>query len=240
MSQVGTRQDMVKRILARLGSVEAAKLAPTNEAAQDALDDALSEYQRVRPRARAVEVQGDGVARRFVLADVVPSWAEGTQRVSALELVSQAGTQVETKFAIDVSEWTIAPDAGGRSVLLLALPISTCYALRITVNEPHVVDETDPSKSTVPDADVVPLTLLGVAALAEWIARGASDMTDASLGADRIDYAGVSGRWAKRAAEARERALEILAPTPAGGTGGAASVTWQSYSTLTGHLRLAH
>lgn len=240
MAGVGTRWDMVERIRNAVGSVEGAKFAPTDAALSDALDDALSDYAKARPRRRTVDVPSDGYTRRRLMSEIDAGWNEGTSALASIFHVVNVGLQSEDSWEMEVTEWAIRPDAFGASLLLLAAAEPPCQTLRLTIEEPHVVDAQDAAKTTVPDRDIRALTLLGAASLCEWMARASSDMVDASLGADRVDYSGVGSRWAKRAAETRARAYSLLAPAKEDGSAGGTSVCWNSYSTLTHRTRIGH
>lgn len=240
MASVGTKTEFMARVMRRVGTIDSVKLTPTAEVKPDLADEALAVYEGFRPRERMWEQPGSETERRFVLSETIGGWQDGTNRIAAVYRVADANQHNEMVEEIDLENWSIEPNTGGKEVLILAGPIGAFYTLRIRYCEPHLVHETDGTFTTVPDRDTEALTLLGVAAACAWIARTAADMADQNLGSDQVDYGEIGRRWAKRGEEAATKASDLLAPDKTQARAGGGSVSWTSRSPLTGRSRVSH
>ena len=237
MASVGTKTEFMNRVMRRVGTIDSVKLTPTEDVKPDLADEALAVYEGFRPRERMWEQPGSDTERRFVLSETISGWQDGTNRIAAVYRVADANQHNETVEEIDIEGWSIEPNTSGQEVLVLVSPIGAFYTLRIRFVEPHVLSD---GGSTVPDRDTEALTLLGVAAVCQWIARTAADMADQNIGADQVDYGEIGRRWARRGEEAGTKASDLLAPDKTQARAGGGSISWTSRSPLTGRSRVAH
>lgn len=241
---IGISADVITAALARLGTVDSVKLAPTADAKTSELANAVDLYSRVRPRARTFEFAGDNLKRRFVLRTDVAGWRNGSSKLAPpLQTVENAGTNSETITDMEDLGWSLSVNPSGDDVLMLASVIPTGQTFRLHWQDLHTVHASDAALTTVPDSDKEPFVSLVAHFLAAWIARTSADLTAASIGIDQVDLESVSERFAKRARELRKDAMDRLAPeegSEISGSGGA-SITWDpSRSALSGGRRIAH
>jgi len=228
MPPVGKQSDVLTRAMDRLGKLSDS-LAPTIDAQKDALHDTIDEYSRLKPRDMVFEQAGDDTTRRIVLSTVLlaSGWKKGSNTVVSVETVTAAGTNDETTESYDLEDWQQRIGANGDDLLFLATAVNTGSTLRLVWDGWHVVHETDPTLTTIPENDAEPFVSLLASKLAEWVARKASDSANASLGTDQVDMEPISERWRRRAKELRDESFYArLTPTSATTAASGTSVEW--------------
>lgn len=234
--QLTTRPVFKQRVTTRLGKIDSPKLAPTQQVIEQAVEDALDEFTKLRPRVQTFQTAGDDSKKRYVLRTFVTGWRNGSSKISRVEEVISADTDDEQITGFDDADILLSIDTSGDDILRLPHTISASNVIRIVWEDRHIIHESDETLTTVAEAHTEVVTLFAVAMLERWVARKASELSDASLGASQVDLESVATRFRERATEDLRAALERLGPASAD----ASYYDWESESGLTGTRRISH
>ncbi len=236
---VGTQSQFQDRVDKRLGTINTTQLQPTADAKTQAMEDAIDLYSKLRPYRQVHEQSGSATTKRYVLNATITGWRDGQSRLVSAYDVSDANTDDETSDDIDDADWIMGIDTSGQDILILLETIPSTHTLRLVWEDVHAIDAATAADTTIPDHHTEVMTLFAVAALERWIARRASEMTDAGLGIDQVDLGSVANRYHELARKDLQTALDRLAPQGAQQSA-AAWQEWDSESLLSDTLRISH
>lgn len=171
----------------------AGKLSST--AIQTALDAALEEYTRDRPRLVVVEVDGDG-GFDYPVSDfgaaasgstASTQWAEGVSSIADVVFPYVAASRVLPSLEPDDFALVRLPLPTGWVLRFLAATPAATESALVTFTRPH---EVTVDLSTVPSGDEQAVSTLAAAFALETLAAFYAQATDSTFDADVADHRG--------------------------------------------------
>jgi len=170
-----------------------------------ALDAALAEFSRDRPRRVASAVTGTG-SFDIVLSAVgsvgPPSSQWSPEWSSLLDVVYPYVASTRDLPRLDPNQYTILDLPAGPTLRLLSATPTSAETVLLTFTRPHELTGT---VSTVPDAFEEPLVNLAAAFGFEQLAAYYAQATDSSIQADVVDRRGRGDEYRSLARQFRSR-----------------------------------
>ena len=188
-------------------------IAPSSTADGD-LDDILAssvrEYSTDKPRKRVKEYTGDGTLQRFVLTGVAADWQPEfsailtIRRRDPLNATDLGRPLTGEEFAV-MQE--LDPGDLDIDVIYLTFAPPATEQLDVLYTAPHTLSASD---SSIYHLHTYSVLHLAASEGALWIAERASDMRDASIEADAVDYGSISENYRAMATRWRERYEKVV------------------------------
>lgn len=179
-----------------------------------AVDRALEEYSRLRPRERYVLLDGDGSTFEWVASTSLTGWVDRWSRLLRVEHpFPPASGQRERNVLLDASDpdrperVQVLHDEGGLEVVtfLEGPPASGTGNVLVRYTAPHVIHASDPGNTTILAPDVEAFCVLVAAYGHEMLAAYYEQTNDAQLAVDVVDWRSKGGAFAARAGQLRAR-----------------------------------
>lgn len=159
---------------------------------QAALNFAVRQYSRLRPRVRVADYDGDGSTYDF---DLPSDWVEGFSAIKAVEF--PAGEKDPTYLKPDW--WLLYRGTAGKVLRLLTTP-SSGESVRITYIIPHTLSGT---ANTTYENDFDAICALAAAYLCESLKAKFAGYHEPTLMADVVNYRTKSREFGEAAAAFR-------------------------------------
>lgn len=170
-----------------------------------AIDAALAEFSRDRPRRVALEVEGTD-AFDLLLASLGDAGPPSTQWApdwsTLLQVVYPYVSTSRDLHRLEADEYVILDLPAGPTLRLLSVTPSSSETLLLVFTRPHALDE---NAETVPDAYLEALANLSAAYAFEALASFYAQGSDSSIEADVVDHRGRSAEYRTLAGAHRSR-----------------------------------
>lgn len=164
----------------------------------EAIAQAVDEYQSDRPRTRVYAMVGDGVARRLDLSATVTGWSAGFSDLRYMRVRATANTSDEGSELMPEDWVVVEEETAGvvKEILILTSAPGAQETLLLTYSLPHTVDDVGAGTNTIQARDQRAVFALACHYGCIWIAQRAVDVREPSLSADAIDYTAIVDRYA--------------------------------------------
>jgi hypothetical protein len=163
-------------------------------------------YSLARPVAKVKDLTGDGVLYKWTLNTTnFPGWVEDWSTIRDLEYPAAEATEREPE-TLAKEEWiTVRVSNTARDLRLTSLTPSSGKKLRVHYTALHLEDGTD-----VPDGDFEGVVNLAGHIACQRLAAIYTQLGDATLGADAVDYGRKADTYRELAKIYEERFKELF------------------------------
>jgi len=165
-----------------------------------AIEQAVKRYASVRPRERAQDYAGDGVAFDF---DLPSGWVSDLSVIRKIEYPQGKRSPV----FLERDDWQFYQTTTVDKIRLIAITPSSGKSLRVLYTAPHIVDVTQSTISSQDEEAVADLaSSIGLRDLAAVYAN----TVDPTIQADSVDYRSKSTEYLKLADSLEKRYRQHL------------------------------
>jgi hypothetical protein len=169
------------------------------DARDAAIQEAVMEYSKHRPRIMVMDVAGDGATYDIPLG-TAPGPTDWIEDFSVVRQVEYPAGEREPVY-LEQDEWReyVKPTTG-RVLRLIETTPATGESTRVTYSIPQTVSA---DTGTIPDSDFYAVVQLAASYAAHGLAMFYAQQGDSTIGADSVDHKSKSSDYATRAKDLR-------------------------------------
>ena len=173
-----------------------------------AINMALKEHSRHKPRTVVMDIDGDG-GFDYPIADNLDDWADGFSVIKTVEYPVDDDDEIPSVLEDDA--WTIYEKPDGKVLRFLEDKPAATEDIRITHTAVHTCTS---SACTVAGFDDEAVQALAAAYLCDMMATFYAQSGDSTIGADAVDHKSKADEYARRGTAYRKLYYDHIGVAP--------------------------